>query len=286
MTVSRSGGPLGTIAFPRQPGGLADPIRCDHMTAGQRGGQMPCVTLLGHRDAQCQAVSHRVDQFADLVTRADHGLRRAVGRGCGSAGRSGRTPTLRRPPGRHRLNTGADTEATPGLALGHACRPAAPAHRRERCGTESRASFSRSRPTAFWVGSQASNTCAADPGGHRQVGADRHGVAQAAGALGRRDAAPGSSRPPAIQLRAFVGFLGQLARSRIGPAARRSESFPADPASSASRGPSANRPSASRSTYRWILERNREPVRRRPRQARCDRRARRVTPVRRRGRRG
>ena len=72
-------------------------------------------------------------------------------------------------------------------------------------------------------------------GGHRQRGADRHGVAQPAGALGRGDADPASRRR--------AGRAARSPRSRpaagSGPAAATasSRSSPAAAASSASRGP-------------------------------------------------
>ena len=101
--------------------------------------------------------------------------------------------------------TGADSEATPGSRSATLC-----AQPRRRTSSSVRAvklAAGSSRVTSS-AGVKASRACAAEPGGHRQPGADRDGVAQPAGALGGGDADPRGAVPD-VELGALAAGVAQ-----------------------------------------------------------------------------
>ena len=142
--------------------------------------------------------------------------------------------------------TGADTDATPGLALADALRPAATADAGQRGRAELGALQPAVQPVRLLPGEQDLRGRA---GVHRQRAADRDGVAQADRPLGRGHADPLVALA-AVQLGALAGVVAQRGQHRPGGgqqpvlAGGRGRARPAA-------GPSTNRPCMSRATRRW-----------------------------------
>ncbi len=183
------------------------------------------------------------------------------------AGRAGQP--LDRPGHRHGGDDPAASPADRGgyrgdarLALGHAGCPAAPPdlgqHRRAELGAaQAPVHALRVLPGEQHLGGR--------PGSHRQGHADGYGVAQSAGPFGGGDADP-CVRLPAVQLGALAGHVAQVAEDRLGhrqqPVLPRGRGQLGDPGpqDEAALGVTGHEP--------VMLQRDGDPVRGRPRQAR------------------
>ena len=180
----------------------------------------------------------------------------------------GRRPSRSTGPGdRHRAEHRARAVAhrrgqrgDAGLALGDAVRPAAAADVEQRAGREA---GRREQPGDLLGGREGEQRVRGGAGGHRQPGADRHGVAQPAGALGGGDAHPGRRRRARRTGRSRRSRRAGSTRCRP---ARSARSAPPRP-SSASAGPGAHAPSCGAPDQAVPLQRDGQPVRGRPGQA-------------------